>query len=449
MPSCSGITMKGTFHMNLYNEMLIFFTHAYTKSLLWIATYILDLHFLLQAFCFIGIVYTLKKLQKPVKVFCNKHISKRFLSLLNQAIHIPYDEIFFILMLPFTLHIISEIIFLVGAKINFFSVLTPLSMAWSVIRLLQNIFDNSKIGRAIAWMIWSVAALNISGYEKNTIKILKGISLNVGSYKLTLFSVVESVLVFTFVFWIATLLVEFVKKKLQLSKKINASEKVLAIKILKFLIFSFAGLYALNLIGIDITTITVLSGAIGLGLGFGLQKIVSNFISGIILLLDKSIKPGDIIAFGDSFGQVKNLEARYVSIEALDGKKILIPNEFLVTNQVENWSFGNNRICMGIPVGVSYQEDIEKIKTMMLDIAAQNTEILANPAPRVFLRAFGESTINLELRAWIEDPSKGYARIKSDLLYAIWHVFRENNIIIPYPQRDVHIKTTEKKIFEE
>lgn len=428
--------------------MMIFFTYAYSQSILWITTYILDVYFLIQAFCFMGIIYALRKLRKTIKLFGDKHISQRFLSPLNQTIHIPYDEIFFIIMLPFTIHIISEIIFLVGGKINFFSVLTPLSIAWSIIRLFQNIFDNSKIGRVIAWMIWAVAALNISGYEKNTVKVLKGISLNVGSYKITLFSVVESVLVFTFVFWIATLLVEFVKKKLQVSKKITASEKVLAIKALRFFIFSIAGLYTLNLIGIDITTITVFSGAIVFGLGFGLQKIASNFISGIILLLDKSIKPGDIIAFGDSFGQVKNLEARYVSIEALDGKKILIPNEFLVTNQVENWSFGNNRVCMGIPVGVSYQEDIEKIKEMMIDIASKNTEVLSDPAPRVFLRAFGESTINLELRAWIEDPSKGYARIKSDLLYAIWHAFRKNNIIIPYPQRDVHIKTAEKKIFE-
>jgi small-conductance mechanosensitive channel len=435
--------------MNLYNEMMIFLTYTYTQSIIWFKTYILDLRFLLQTFCFIGIVYALSKLRKTIKHFGKKHIDHRFLSPLNQTIHIPYDEIFFILMLPLTIHIISQIIFLVGAKINFFSVLTPLSIAWSIIRLFQNIFDNSKVGRMIAWMIWGVAALNISGYEKETIKILKSISLNVGSYKLTLFSVVESILVFTFVFWIATLLVEFVKKKVQLSKKINASEKVLAIKALRFLIFSISGLYALNLIGIDITTLTVLSGAIVFGLGFGLQKIVANFISGIILLLDRSIKPGDIIAFGDSFGQVKNLEARYVSIEALDGKKILIPNEFLVTNQVENWSFGNNRICLGIPVGVSYDEDIEKIKTMMLDIADKNSEVLSDPPPRVFLRAFGESTINLELRAWIEDPSKGYARIKSDLMYAIWHAFRENNIIIPYPQRDIHIKNTKKKIFEE
>jgi len=181
------------------------------------------------------------------------------------------------------------------------------------------------------------------------------------------------------------------------------------------------------------------------GLVFGLQKIASNFISGIILLLDKSIKPGDIIAFDDTFGRVTNLEARYVSIEALDGKKILIPNEFLVTNKVENWSFGHNRVCLGIPVGVSYQEDIEKIKGIMIDIATKNAEVLSTPKPLVFLRAFGESTINLELRAWIEDPAKGYSRIKSDLMFSIWRAFKEENIIIPYPQRDVHIKAGDSK----
>ena len=425
---------------------MIFLSSSYTQSLEWIKTYILDFHFLLQTFFFVGIFYALKTLRKTIQNLGRKYISERFLATLNQTIKISFDELFFILMLPLTVHIISEIIHFFDGKINFFSVLTPLSIAWSIIRLFQSIFDDSKIGRVIAWMAWGVAALNISGYEKKTTKFLESMRpLQVGSYKVTIFSVVESIIICTFVFWATTLIVEFVKKRLQISRKINASEKVLAIKFFRFFLYSIAALYALNLIGIDITTITIFSGSVMFGLVFGLQKIASNFISGIILLLDKSIKPGDIIAFDDTFGRVTNLEARYVSIEALDGKKILIPNEFLVTNKVENWSFGHNRVCLGIPVGVSYQEDIEKIKGIMIDIATKNAEVLSTPKPLVFLRAFGESTINLELRAWIEDPAKGYSRIKSDLMFSIWRAFKEENIIIPYPQRDVHIKAGDSK----
>lgn len=427
---------------------MIFLSATYTQSMLWIKTYILDFHFLLQTFFFIGIFYALKKIRKTIKNLGSKHINQRFLLTLHQTIKLPFDELFFILMLPLTVHIIGEIIHFFDGKINFFSILTPLSIAWSIIRLFQSIFDDSKIGRVISWMAWGVAALNISGYKKKATKFLESIRpLQVGSYKITIFSVVESIIICTFVFWVTTLIVEFVKKRLQISMKINASEKVLAIKFLRFFLYSIAALYALNLIGIDITTITVFSGAIAFGLGFGLQKISSNFISGIILLLDKSIKPGDIIAFDDTFGRVTHLEARYVSIEALDGKKILIPNEFLVTNRVENWSFGHNRICVGIPVGVSYKEDIEKIKSLMINIAEKNAEVLSTPKPLVFLRAFGDSSINLELRAWIEDPSKGYSRIKSDLMFSIWRAFKEENIIIPYPQRDVHIKTSDSKTF--
>lgn len=429
--------------MDFYNKIFKFLEQLENNLILWFKTYILDADFFFQVATFCLLAYALKKIQKKITPIEKALLTKNFFISFKQTINTSYAELFYFVLLPLITESISRIIDFFELQINVFSVLSPLVVAWSGIRFLQNIFDNSKVGRFISWMIWSVAALNIAGQAKAVTKILKSISLDIGAYKLTLFNIFESTIIFTLVFWITGLLLKFLIKQLHNSKKTSPSEKVLFTKVIKFSLYSIASLYALNIIGLDLTTITVFSGAIGFGLGFGLKQILSNFISGLILLLDKSIKPGDVIAYNDTFGKVTNMEARYVSVEALDGKKILIPNEFLVTNQVENWSFGNDYLCIGIPVGISYETDVWEVKEILLKVAQDHPEVLTDPEPSVLMRQFGDSTINLDLRAWIKDPSKGYARIKSDLMYAVWKAFLEHKITIPYPQRDIHIKSNQ------
>jgi small-conductance mechanosensitive channel len=197
----------------------------------------------------------------------------------------------------------------------------------------------------------------------------------------------------------------------------------------------------LHYMGLDLTVFALFSGAVGLGIGFGLQKVFANLISGFIILADKSVKPGDVIKVGDTYGWINFLGSRFVSVISRDGMEHLIPNENLITGEVVNWSFSNNLIRIHLPVGVSYQTDLEKARDLMLAVAARTMRILEDPLPVCLFMGFGDNAINLELRVWINDPQNGVNRAKSDLYWAIWKEFKTHGIEIPYPQRDVYMRS--------
>ena len=176
-------------------------------------------------------------------------------------------------------------------------------------------------------------------------------------------------------------------------------------------------------------------------LNFGLQKIISNLISGILLLLDKSIKPGDVITIGDTYGWINSLGARYVSLVTREGKEFLIPNEDLITHQVENWSFSDNAVRLKVPVGISYHADVRLAMNLCVEAAKENNRVIGVPEPVCLLGGFGDSSVDLELRFWIDDPINGLGNVKSQVLLAIWDKFHQHNIEIPFPQRDLHIRS--------
>lgn len=217
-------------------------------------------------------------------------------------------------------------------------------------------------------------------------------------------------------------------------------------KLLKIVLFTIAILAGLNTLGIDLTALTVFGGAVGVGLGFGLQKVVSNFVSGLILLLDKSVKPGDVIAIGNTYGWINSLSGRYVSILTRDGTEHLIPNEELITQRVENWSYSNNLVRQRVPVGISYRSDPHQAMALCLPAAAETKRVLSNPAPVCLLTGFGDNAVDLELRFWINDPSQGVGNVKSAVLLNVWDKFKEQGIEIPFPQRDLHLKSVEGAI---
>jgi small-conductance mechanosensitive channel len=194
-------------------------------------------------------------------------------------------------------------------------------------------------------------------------------------------------------------------------------------------------------LGLDLTVFALFSGALGLGLGFGLQKVFANLVSGFILLADKSIKPGDVIQLKDTYGWINFLGSRYVSVITRDATEHLIPNENMITGEVINWSYSQNLVRLKMPVGVAYDSDLEKARELMLAAAADTLRVLKDPKPACLLTGFGDNTVNLELRVWINDPQHGIGSVKSDLLWGIWRRFREHGIEIPYPQRDVHLKS--------
>jgi small-conductance mechanosensitive channel len=198
---------------------------------------------------------------------------------------------------------------------------------------------------------------------------------------------------------------------------------------------------ALGSVGIDLTAIAVFSGAVGVGIGFGLQKVVSNLISGIIILMDKSIKPGDIIQIGETYGWVSALGARYVSIETRDRTEFLVPNEDIVTKQVINWTHRDDVVRLKVKVRVSYKADLQQALRLMVQATAKLERVLKEPEPRAIVIGFGESAIDLELRFWIKDVQGGIRNISSEVLLNIWQLFQEHGIAIPLPQRDIHIQS--------
>ena len=316
-----------------------------------------------------------------------------------------------------------------------------LMAAWIVIRFTATLVRNPFLTKAISIIAWSLAALHILGILKPVLKFLDGLKLHFGSLNLSILALLQGVLYLAVLLWTAGLLSRFIDDRLEKSTSLTPSVAVLTGKLIRIVLIVTAVFLAISSVGIDLTIFTVFGGALGVGLGFGLQKVVSNFVSGIILLLDKSIKPGDVISIGETYGWVKSLNARYVSLDTRDGIEHLIPNEELIIQRVENWSYSNNRIRIRIPVGVHYQSDVPLAIEQCIAAAANNPRILNEPAPQCLLRGFGDSSVDLEIRMWINDPRSGIANVKSEVLLEVWDRFHQHGIEIPYPQRDVHIKT--------
>ncbi len=227
--------------------------------------------------------------------------------------------------------------------------------------------------------------------------------------------------------------------------RLDATEQLLGEKLVGILVWMACVLIGADLIGIDLTAFTVFSGAFGLAIGFGLQKTFGNLLAGIILLMDRSIKPGDVIAVGNqggtsTVGQVNRIGIRAVSVITRDKVEFLIPNENLMVNQVENWSFSSLDVRVKVPVGVAYSTDIDLAERLMLQAAQETVRVLTDPAPSVWLHAFGENAIQFEIQFWIDDPEDGIGNIRSDVLKRLWHLFRDNGVKVPYQQHDIHIK---------
>lgn len=312
--------------------------------------------------------------------------------------------------------------------------------AWIVIRLAATLIKEPGWSKLVMLAAWSVAALNILNLLSPTIELLDALALNLGDLRISVLSVGKGLLVLGFLLWLASLSSHLLEKRIQSLPNLTPSVQVLFTKLLKITFFTLAIVAALHSVGIDLTAFAVFGGAVGLGLGFGLQKVVSNLISGVILLMDKSVKPGDVIAIGDQFGWINSLGARYVSLITRDGIEHLIPNEDLISQRVENWSHSHQLIRLKVPFGVAYDSDV-RAALRYAEIAAGSVDrVLKEPEPRGRMVGFGDSSIDLELRVWIRDPRNGVANVKSDIMLNILDALRENAVEIPFPRRDVVFK---------
>ena len=293
----------------------------------------------------------------------------------------------------------------------------------------------------IATSIWIVVALHLLGWLPAVLKGLDGMAMQVGSTRISLLATLKLVLALALLWLLAQWLGRVIENRISRAEYVNAGMQVALVKLSKFVLLVLVFLLALDTVGIDLTALTVFGGALGVGLGFGLQRIASNFISGFIVLFDRSIRPGDVITIDNKLGWVQELRARYVVVMDRDGVERLIPNETLITNEVINWSYSDRNVRMKIPVSISYDNDPEQALALLAEAAKANPRVLADPAPTTRLMAFGDSGVELELRVWIQDPEAGLGSVRSDINLAIWRAFKDAGIVIPYPQRDLHIRS--------
>lgn len=330
-----------------------------------------------------------------------------------------------------------------GWPYRLLDIAASLLSAWLAIRVAAALLAHPVAANVVAVVAWSVAALNITGLLAPTVTLLDGLGVQVGDSRVSLLAVINALLWLAALTWAALGAARLAERRLLASRGLTPSMQVLLGKLTRVALLATAVLLSLNTVGIDLTALTVFGGAIGLGLGFGLQKVVSNLVSGVILLLDKSVKPGDVVAISGTYGWINALGARYVSVITRDGIEHLIPNEELIANRVENWSYSSRLVRLHIPVRVAYGSDPHLALALCVEAAAATPRILPDPEPRCLLLAFGDNALELELRIWIDDPTKGVANVKSEVLLAIWDRFRENGLEVPLPQRVVHLRGRE------
>jgi small-conductance mechanosensitive channel len=311
--------------------------------------------------------------------------------------------------------------------------------AWMLVSFVARLIRNGALRRVVTWGLSAYVTLFYLGIWDETRTLLDRLALEFGELRLSVLGVLTALVVIGVLFWAARFVSKAAGERISRSEEISPSLRVLLVKLLQIALYAGAFFLGLRAVGVDLTGFAVLSGAIGVGLGFGLQKVVSNLVSGFIILLDKSIKPGDVISLGETFGWVTTLTARYVSITTRDGKEYLIPNEDLITGQVVNWSHSNSYVRLDIHFGTSYGDDPHLVRRLAVEAAASVPRVLETTKPVCHITGFGDSSVDYILRFWITDPTGGLTNIRGNVYLALWDAFRAHGVSIPFPQREVRM----------
>lgn len=293
---------------------------------------------------------------------------------------------------------------------------------------------------AITWIVWTLVAFALLGWLEPLLSALDSVAFTIGKTRFSLLDAATTTLTLLVFVLAAAYTGQLLERRLMSARELSIGLRVGLAKTLRFGLIILAALLAFNVIGFDLGGLAVFSGALGVGIGFGLQRIASNFVSGFILIGDRSIRPGDVITIGDRFGVVRELRARYIVVRDRDGVDTLIPNENIITSQVVNWSYADRAIRLKLGVQISYRDNPREAMQVLLDAALAHPRVERSPAPAARVMGFGESGVDLELRFWIRDPEDGVNNVRSDLYLAIWDAFEAKGITIPYPQRDVHLR---------
>ena len=299
--------------------------------------------------------------------------------------------------------------------------------------------------RTVAWLVWGAFALHLTGLLPRIHAAMEALSFQSGNHRFSLWLLGQAAVVVVMALIAALMLARLVERHLMNLTEMNLSLRMALAKAARTVFLILAVLVAMPAVGIDITVLSVLGGAIGVGIGFGLQKVASNYISGFIILLDRSVRIGDLVTVDNKYGEVSQINTRYTLLKALDGTETIVPNETLITQTVINHSLSKPNVRIGIPVQVSYDTDLEQAQSLMLDAARGHDRVIHDEPdylPKVFLREFADNGIQMELGVWIRDASEGQGNLRSDLNWAIWRGFKAAGIEIPFPQRVVHLTGT-------
>jgi small-conductance mechanosensitive channel len=318
-------------------------------------------------------------------------------------------------------------------------VAAKLALAWLVIRLVTSVIRNAFIVKLVSVAAWVVAALSIIGQLDAAAEALDSVAIEIGGLRLTPLLLIKAGALLVVALWLTSITSNFIESRITRSSDLTPSIQVLLIKIIRIGLLVVAIAVALSAVGINLSALAVFTGAAGVGIGLGLQKIVANFISGLILLVDKSVKPGDLVTIGDSSGRISAMKTRYISVAAGDGREFLIPNEDLVTQKVVNWTYTDKNTLVKIPFGTNYDADPKLVCKLAIDTAAAAPRALKGKPPNCILTEFAEIGMKFSLTFWIGDPD-GLDNVKSDVMLALWDAFKREGIRVPYPVRELRVR---------
>lgn len=350
-------------------------------------------------------------------------------------------------LLALLLLLLAKAVLKHALAVNVINVAVPLLLALTVLRFasqtLRYVFPPSGllklVEHTVTWIVLIGLALHLTGLLRDVLTVLDDISFSIGTQRISLLLVLEGSLSVVVTVLIALSIGRLLENRIMRTEGLDYNLRLVFSKITRALLVTVGVVIALPLAGIDITFLSVFGGALGVGLGFGLQKIAANYISGFIILLDRSVRIGDLMTVDNRYGEITQINTRYTVLKAMDGTEAIIPNETMISSVVVNHSFTNRELRMNLPVQIGYDSDVEKAMAIMVDVARGHPRVLTTRDPQAFLREFADSGINLELVVWINDPEEGQLNLRSALNLEIWKRFQAEGIEIPYPRRDIRI----------
>ncbi len=418
------------------------------QTLTWIQTNLFNLDVAIQLGLMIGAIVPAALFGQRLSLLVREQLLPRVtLSFLNRLV-----QAISVLAVPIVLYLALTVINIAlrsaGQPTDWVGAAIALMNAWILVRIVTLVIQSPFWSRFAFFVAWPIAALDAFGALGPVVEQMRELSIPLGEndagqpVDISLFDVIRTLIYFGVLFAGANILSKVLQQQIEQIDELSPSLKALLGKVLNVILPIIALLIAFQIVGFNVATLAVFSGAVGLGIGLGMQRIIANFVAGFTLIADKSIKPGDVIEIDGTMGWITAMQARYVAVRTRDGTELLIPNDRFMSEGLINWSRSDEVIRLHTPFGVSYKtRDLRAVQTLAVDAAKSVNRVIVEPGPVCNLVEYGDSSVNFDLRFWIRDPQNGLSNVRSDVMLEIWDRLHEAGIEVPFPQRDLHIKS--------